>query len=114
MKVADYPEHRLRALKLPKECDSIIQNLMFMSGYKFDNYELYRPGNRFLGHLIPWLQQFSPKERIVALKLIDRLIYISEPEMQSLAFEPNPLLDNSSCIMFASVAFHVRARIVKP
>lgn len=70
---------------VPEECMPMLENILFVAGYKYDHYELYKPGRRFLPRLISWLEQFSEPERIVMLKMIENLIFISEREMQLLS-----------------------------
>lgn len=57
-----------------------------MARYKYDDYQQYSPGKRFLESLALWLNQFKETERITALKFIrQRLIFISQSEMHLLA-----------------------------
>lgn len=62
-----------------------------MARYKYDDYQQYSPGKRFLESLALWLSQFKQTERITALKFIrQRLIFISQSEMHLLASSAFP------------------------
>jgi hypothetical protein len=65
--------------------------LRLMSRLKFDGYQDYLAGARFLESLVDWLQQFDPKDRPVAYDFVrNRLVYVGPAEMQHLveAFYP--------------------------
>jgi hypothetical protein len=63
-----------------------LRSLAFMAAYKYDHYEMFQPGGRFLDHLGRWLRQFDVEDRPVALEMLqERLIFISHREMQELA-----------------------------
>lgn len=56
-----------------------------MAKYKYDDYQQFSPGMRFIERLALWLEQFKPEERKTALSLIkDKLIFISQQEMHLL------------------------------
>lgn len=56
------------------------------AAYKYDQYQQFAPGRRFLESLALWLQQFDEgKERDVAYRLVrDRLVFVSDQEVDSL------------------------------
>ena len=56
------------------------------AAYKYDEYQQFAPGRRFLESLALWLRQFeSPKERQTAYNFVrKRLIFISDAEMDHL------------------------------
>ncbi|MFP5262011.1 MAG: hypothetical protein ACLGJB_08915 [Blastocatellia bacterium] len=59
--------------------------LRLMSGIKYDGYQDYLAGARFVESLVDWLQQFSPAQRGTAYEFIrDHLVYIGPAEMQHL------------------------------
>jgi hypothetical protein len=59
--------------------------LKLMSRFRYDGYEDFRAGARFLERLSVWLQQFDPQDREVAYQFIKtRLVYIGPAEMQLL------------------------------
>jgi hypothetical protein len=75
------------ALGLPPDSlDGLLSDLEFMARYKYDHYETYVPGKRFLEHLCIWLDQFKAEDRSTALRFVrERLIFVSQREMQELA-----------------------------
>ena len=60
--------------------------LQDLARYKFDEYQQYAPGRRFIESLALWLRQFhDPDERRIAYAFIrERLIFISTAEMREL------------------------------
>lgn len=60
--------------------------LRLMSRMKYDDYQEFLAGMRFVESLADWLQQFKPEERKHAYDFIrSRLVFCSEPEMRHLA-----------------------------
>lgn len=79
-------ERMLSRLGLQSEWLGTLDDLSFMAQYKFDHYEMFLPGMRFMDQLTLWLEQFDLTHRPTALRLVrDKLIYISQREMQELA-----------------------------
>jgi hypothetical protein len=61
------------------------QWLRLMARIKYDSYEDFRAGARFLERLAVWLQQFKQKDRETAYRFVkDRLIYIGPAQMRLL------------------------------
>lgn len=59
--------------------------LQLLADHKYDQYQRYAPGRRFVESLALWLNQFDPADRAEALSLVSRrLIFISEQEMSHL------------------------------
>ena len=59
--------------------------LQLMADYKYDQYQRFGPGRRFIESLALWLNQFDPADRPVALGLVKKnLVFISEQEMAHL------------------------------
>ena len=60
--------------------------LELFAAYKYDQYQQFAPGRRFLESLALWLLQFNTgKERKLAYEFVrDRLVFISNEEMNSL------------------------------
>ena len=59
--------------------------LRLMSHFKYDGYEDFRAGVRFIERLSVWLQQFKQEHREIAYQFLkDRLVYIGSAEMQLL------------------------------
>jgi hypothetical protein len=63
-----------------------IGKLRYLAIFKYDGYQNFEPGNRFLESLALWLRQFkSMEERRSAYRFISsRLVYISEAQMDHL------------------------------
>ncbi|KTE18376.1 MULTISPECIES: phosphoribosyltransferase-like protein [Sphingopyxis] len=56
-----------------------------MAGFKYDEYQQFGPGRKFVETLGLWLEQFQPDEREAAFDFVkNRLVYISEGEMRHL------------------------------
>jgi hypothetical protein len=65
--------------------------LRVMARLKYDGYQDFLAGVRFLESLVKWLQQFDTTERHIAYQFIRRnLVYVGQPEMERLveAFYP--------------------------
>lgn len=76
----------LSTLELPDSALESLSDLEMMAEYKYDGYEMFSPGTRFLEHLYCWLKQFAVKDRGTAVEFLRRrLIFISQREMQDLA-----------------------------
>ena len=60
--------------------------LELFAAYKYDQYQQFAPGRRFLESLALWLRQFKKgEERRIAYEFVrDRLVFISNEEMNSL------------------------------
>ena len=59
--------------------------LQAMATFKYDEYEQYSPGMRYVESLARWLSQFEPADRFVAYLFIkERLVFCSTKEMNHL------------------------------
>lgn len=59
--------------------------LRLMSEFKFDSYQDFLSGSRFVESLLDWLQQFAPEDRETAYELVrEHMIFISFSELQHL------------------------------
>src|SRR5262249_55170678 len=59
--------------------------LRLMSRLKYDGYQDFPPGARFIESLVDWLQQFKEEDRETAYDFMrKRLVYIGPGEMQHL------------------------------
>jgi hypothetical protein len=69
-----------------EEANKEFKWLRLLVDYKYDHYQGYSPGARFLVNLINWLKQFPAiEDRKVAYRFIrEKLIFISQREMQHL------------------------------
>lgn len=62
-----------------------VPNLQLLADYKYDHYQRYGPGKRFIESLAHWLNQFDFSDRKIALELVlTQLIYISDVELSHL------------------------------
>lgn len=60
-------------------------SLQLLADYKYDQYQRYGPGKRFVESLALWLVQFDEEDRAKALSLVqEKLIFISEAEVAHL------------------------------
>jgi hypothetical protein len=66
--------------------------LQALADYKYDEYEQFQPGRRFIESLARWLEQFPEiSERRTAYRVFrERLIFISRAEMQHLVASVYP------------------------
>jgi hypothetical protein len=68
--------------------DSVIKyvpRLQLLADYKYDHYQKFAPGRRFIESLALWLESFDTVDRSAALDFVmDRLIYISDSEFSHL------------------------------
>lgn len=56
--------------------------LQAMAAYKYDDYQQFAPGMRFIESLALWLSQFAPEDRMAAFTLVmKRLVFFSTAEM---------------------------------
>jgi hypothetical protein len=63
-----------------------------LADYKYDAYERYEPGMRFIESLACWLAQFpEPSQRRKAFEFVrEKLIFVSSPELQHLVSSVYP------------------------
>jgi hypothetical protein len=62
-----------------------VPSLQLLADYKYDHYQRFGPGKRFVESLALWLKQFKQADRQVALDLVvERLIYFSDLELSHL------------------------------
>jgi len=65
-----------------EDVTSRVPSLQLLADYKYDHYQRFGPGRRFIESLALWLNQFDPIDRDAALELVsERLIYFSEAEL---------------------------------
>lgn len=59
--------------------------LILMATMKYDSYQDFLAGARFIENLVVWLQQFDPNERECAYTFLkEKLVFISLPELRHL------------------------------
>jgi hypothetical protein len=62
-----------------------------MAKYKYDDYQQFYTGMRFIERFALWLNQFEEKDKETALKFIrEKLIFISQSEMNLLVSSAFP------------------------
>jgi hypothetical protein len=73
------------------EVGAILDPLMLLSAYKYDSYQRFGPGRRFIESLALWLDQFDSPDRPAALKLVtNRLVFFSDDELAHLVSTAYP------------------------
>jgi hypothetical protein len=77
---------RFRRLGLDTaEAVAILDDLAILAEYKYDHYELYSHGKKFLDSLFGWLRQFEAEDRLDALLFVrHKLVFVSQRELQDL------------------------------
>jgi hypothetical protein len=69
----------------PEIVTRYVPSLQLMADYKYDHYQRFGPGKRFIESLALWLNQFEKADRTPALDLVsERLVYFSEAELSHL------------------------------
>ena len=79
-----------------------IPKLMLMAEYKYDHYQRFGPGKRFIESLSLWLNQFDEKDRQAALELVtEHLVFISESEFSHLVqmAYPDVIVQERICLI---------------
>ena len=62
-----------------------VPQLQLLADFKYDQYQRFGPGKRFVESLALWLNQFDAAERQQALDFVlDELVFFSEQEMTHL------------------------------
>jgi hypothetical protein len=68
-----------------------LKRLQLLAEYKYNNYQRFGPGRRFIESLALWLDQFDISDRDAALKLVlTRLVFFSESELSHLVSTAYP------------------------
>ena len=76
--------------------------LEFMGSMKYDAYDRFMPGTRFISNLVQWLSQFDEEDRSTVLEFIkEKLVFISSTQMDylvDLLYESNirPILQKKA------------------
>lgn len=62
-----------------------VSQLQLLADLKYDHYQRFQPGKRFIESLALWLEQFDPPDRGVAFDFVlSRLVFISDGEFSHL------------------------------
>lgn len=68
-----------------------VPRLQLLADYKYDGYQRFGPGQRFMESLALWLGQFDQVDRDAALDFVmNRLVYISDAELSHLVQHAYP------------------------
>lgn len=68
-----------------KSVPKVLPTLQLLADFKYDQYQRFSPGRRFIESLALWLHQFKSQDRQTALRLVlDRLVFISDTELSHL------------------------------
>ena len=80
-----------------------------LAAYKYDQYQQFAPGRRYVESLALWLRQFEGKqEREVAYAFVrDRLVFVSNEEMNSLVELAFPTIIRPVLLQDAAIAMGV-------
>jgi hypothetical protein len=71
--------------KRSEEAQRYIPHLQLLAALKYDQYQRFGPGRRFVESLASWLEQFQQEHKAMALEFVlSRLIFLSDPEMSHL------------------------------
>ena len=63
----------------------VLPTLQLLADFKYDQYQRFGPGRRFIESLALWLRQFAQQDRQTALQLVlDHLVFISDAELSHL------------------------------
>ncbi len=65
-----------------EQVSQVRPTLQLLADFKYDHYQRFGPGRRFIESLALWLHQFEQQDRQTALTLIlDHLVFISDAEL---------------------------------
>jgi len=68
-----------------EDVSSTLDPLQLLADYKYDRYQQFGPGRRFIESLALWIKQFNQQDRQSALDFVLRqLVYFSDDEMSHL------------------------------
>lgn len=63
----------------------VLPTLQLLADFKYDHYQRFAPGRRFIESLALWLHQFDAQDRQTALDLVlNHLVFISDAELSHL------------------------------
>lgn len=88
--------------------------LQDMARYKYDEYNQFAPGQRFIESLALWLRQFTPDERPAAYSFVrQRLVFCSSAEMRHLVDAAFPCAVRPRLLQLAAEMENLPAHRVK-
>jgi len=64
----------------------VLPTLQLLADFKYDHYQQFGPGRRFIESLALWLHQFDPADRKTALELVEttmraKVIDVADPDV---------------------------------
>jgi len=87
-------QHLLAKVMDWQDQEVVLQNvpvLRLLADYKYDGYQRFGPGRRFVESLALWLDQFEMQDRAAALGFVlTRLVYVSDEELSHLVQHAYP------------------------
>lgn len=76
---------RVMGWQQPQMVQDNVPELQLLAYYKYDDYQRFGPGRRFIESLALWLNRLDLEDRPAALELVkDRLVFFSDREMSHL------------------------------
>ncbi len=88
--------------------------LQDMARYKYDEYQQFAPGERFIESLARWLKRFKPDERRQAYEFVRKcLVFFSAAEMRDLVALAFPTLIRPRLLALAAAEANIDASRVK-
>jgi len=76
---------RVMGWRDPQTVRDHVPKLQLLAYYKYDNYQRFGPGRRFIESLALWLSRFDPEDRSAALDLVEsKLVFFSDREISHL------------------------------
>jgi len=87
-------QHLLAKVMGWQDQEVVLENvplLLLLADYKYDGYQQFGPGKRFVESLALWLNQFDMPDRAAALDFVlKRLVYVSDSEFSHLVQHAYP------------------------
>jgi hypothetical protein len=87
-------QHLLAKVMQWQDEDAVLDSvpvLRLLADYKYDGYQRFGPGKRFVESLALWLNQFLIDDRAAALAFVlERLVYVSDSELSHLVQHAYP------------------------
>lgn len=91
-----------------------LTKLQLLADYKYNQYQKFAPGKRFIESLALWLEQFDVIDREAALKLVtDRLIYFSDAELSHIVSTAYPDLISHECQRLVAEEFDIARHFIR-
>lgn len=76
---------RVMGWRTPEPVLEHVPDLQLLAYYKYDHYQRFSPGRRFIESLALWLSRLDSKDRPAALELVeDYLVFLSDNELSHL------------------------------